>query len=48
MADPKGFLNHGREVARTRPVEERVKGSTRSTLPGLAVSRSSPSRPAVA
>ncbi|HET7388030.1 MAG TPA: glutamate synthase subunit beta [Nocardioidaceae bacterium] len=24
MADPKGFLNHGREVAQRRPVEERV------------------------
>jgi glutamate synthase (NADPH/NADH) small chain len=24
MADPKGFLNHGREVAERRPVEERV------------------------
>ena len=25
MADPKGFLKHGREVAARRPVEERVK-----------------------
>jgi glutamate synthase (NADPH) small chain len=25
MADPKGFLKHGREVATRRPVEERVK-----------------------
>jgi glutamate synthase (NADPH/NADH) small chain len=25
MADPKGFLNHGREVAERRPVEERVQ-----------------------
>jgi len=25
MADPKGFLKHGREVASRRPVEERVK-----------------------
>src|SRR3712207_9256095 len=24
MADPRGFLKHGREVARRRPVEERV------------------------
>ncbi|MCW2753996.1 MAG: glutamate synthase subunit beta [Marmoricola sp.] len=24
MADPKGFLNHGREVAARRPIEERV------------------------
>jgi glutamate synthase (NADPH/NADH) small chain len=24
MADPKGFLNHGREVAERRPVEERI------------------------
>jgi glutamate synthase (NADPH/NADH) small chain len=24
MADPKGFLNHGREVAERRPVDERV------------------------
>ena len=25
MADPKGFLKHGREVATRRPVEERVE-----------------------
>jgi len=25
MADPKGFLNHGREVAERRPVDERVR-----------------------
>ena len=25
MADPKGFLNHGREVAERRPVDERVQ-----------------------
>ena len=25
MADPKGFLKHGREVAERRPVEERVQ-----------------------
>jgi glutamate synthase (NADPH/NADH) small chain len=41
MADPKGFLRHGREVAPRRPVEERVKdwnevypeGAGRSLLP---------------
>jgi len=41
MADPKGFLNHGREVADRRPVEERVQdwnevypgGPGRSLLP---------------
>ena len=25
MADPKGFLNHGREVAKSRPVDVRLK-----------------------
>lgn len=34
MADPKGFLNHGREVARTRPVEERVKDWNEVYVPG--------------
>ncbi|MFD9070313.1 glutamate synthase subunit beta [Streptomyces lasiicapitis] len=34
MADPKGFLNHGREVAETRPVGERVRDWTASTVPG--------------
>ncbi|HET9860809.1 MAG TPA: glutamate synthase subunit beta [Nocardioidaceae bacterium] len=41
MADPKGFLKHGREVAARRPVEERVQdwnevypsGAGRSLLP---------------
>jgi glutamate synthase (NADPH/NADH) small chain len=41
MADPKGFLKHGREVATRRPVEERVKdwnevypdGAGRTLLP---------------
>ncbi len=41
MADPKGFLKHGREVAERRPVEERVQdweevypgGAGRSLLP---------------
>ena len=41
MADPKGFLKHGREVASRRPVDERVKdwqevypeGAGRSLLP---------------
>ena len=34
MADPKGFLNHGREVAKTRPVEERVKDWNEVYVPG--------------
>jgi glutamate synthase (NADPH/NADH) small chain len=34
MADPKGFLNHGREVARTRPVGERVKDWNEVYVPG--------------
>lgn len=34
MADPKGFLNHGREVTRTRPVEERVKDWREVYVPG--------------
>ncbi len=34
MADPKGFLTHGREVARTRPVEERVKDWNEVYVPG--------------
>src|SRR6476646_6263614 len=34
MADPKGFLNHGREVARTRPVAERVKDWNEVYVPG--------------
>lgn len=34
MADPKGFLNHGREVARTRPVDERVKDWNEVYVPG--------------
>ena len=29
MADPKGFLKTGREVATRRPVDERVKGVQR-------------------
>src|SRR3712207_9527411 len=41
MADPRGFLKHGREVAQRRPVEERVHdwrevypdGAGRSLLP---------------
>jgi glutamate synthase (NADPH/NADH) small chain len=34
MADPKGFLNHGREVARSRPVEERLKDWNEVYVPG--------------
>jgi glutamate synthase (NADPH) small chain len=34
MADPKGFLTTGREVARTRPVEERVKDWNEVYVPG--------------
>jgi glutamate synthase (NADPH/NADH) small chain len=34
MADPKGFLNHGREVARSRPVEERKKDWNEVYVPG--------------
>ncbi|MEU6733037.1 glutamate synthase subunit beta [Streptomyces physcomitrii] len=34
MADPKGFLNHGREVAESRPVEERVKDWNEVYVPG--------------
>ncbi|TXC94386.1 glutamate synthase subunit beta [Streptomyces sp. ISID311] len=34
MADPKGFLNHEREVAKTRPVEERVKDWNEVYQPG--------------
>ncbi|WP_228977879.1 glutamate synthase subunit beta [Streptomyces sp. DH12] len=34
MADPKGFLNTGREGARTRPVEERVKDWNEVYVPG--------------
>ncbi|MEU8570106.1 glutamate synthase subunit beta [Streptomyces pathocidini] len=34
MADPKGFLTHGREVARTRPVDERVKDWKEVYVPG--------------
>src|ERR671931_936562 len=34
MADPKGFLTHGREVAETRPVEERVKDWNEVYRPG--------------
>src|ERR687886_747751 len=34
MADPKGFLNHGREVAKSRPVEERVKDWNEVYVPG--------------
>ncbi|MEU5428676.1 glutamate synthase subunit beta [Streptomyces olivoreticuli] len=34
MADPKGFLTTGREVARTRPVGERVKDWTEVYVPG--------------
>src|SRR5512147_1444024 len=34
MADPKGFLNHGREVARTRPVAERVRDWNEVHVPG--------------
>jgi len=33
MADPKGFLNHGREVAERRPVDERV-GDWNEVYPG--------------
>ncbi|HEU4568793.1 MAG TPA: glutamate synthase subunit beta [Marmoricola sp.] len=33
MADPRGFLEHGREVAERRPVEERV-GDWREVYPG--------------
>lgn len=34
MADPKGFLNHGREVAKTRPVGERVRDWNEVYVPG--------------
>ena len=34
MADPKGFLNHGREVAASRPVEERRKDWNEVYVPG--------------
>ena len=34
MADPKGFLTTGREVAETRPVEERVKDWNEVYVPG--------------
>ncbi|WP_320784629.1 glutamate synthase subunit beta [Streptomyces sp. CRN 30] len=34
MADPKGFLNHGREVAQSRPVDERVKDWNEVYVPG--------------
>ncbi|MCZ1010498.1 glutamate synthase subunit beta [Streptomyces lydicus] len=34
MADPKGFLNHEREIAKTRPVEERVKDWNEVYQPG--------------
>ncbi|MEU7434231.1 glutamate synthase subunit beta [Streptomyces sioyaensis] len=34
MADPKGFLNHEREVAKTRPVHERVKDWNEVYQPG--------------
>ncbi|MFE0875634.1 glutamate synthase subunit beta [Streptomyces smyrnaeus] len=34
MADPKGFLNTDREVAETRPVEERVKDWNEVYVPG--------------
>ncbi|GAA3366328.1 hypothetical protein GCM10017744_072700 [Streptomyces antimycoticus] len=34
MADPKGFLTTGREVAQTRPVDERVKDWNEVYVPG--------------
>ncbi|WP_320776269.1 glutamate synthase subunit beta [Streptomyces sp. CRN 30] len=34
MADPKGFLNHGREVATSRPVTERVQDWNEVYVPG--------------
>ncbi|MFJ8181979.1 glutamate synthase subunit beta [Streptomyces sp. NPDC096105] len=34
MADPKGFLNHGREVAASRPAEERTKDWNEVYVPG--------------
>ncbi|GAA1003681.1 glutamate synthase [Streptomyces sp. F-3] len=34
MADPKGFLKHGREVAAARPVPERVKDWKEIPVPG--------------
>ena len=34
MADPKGFLTTGREVAETRPVDERVKDWNEVYVPG--------------
>ncbi|CAM5481113.1 glutamate synthase subunit beta [Streptomyces diastaticus] len=34
MADPKGFLTTGREVARSRPVEERVRDFKEVHVPG--------------
>ena len=50
MADPKGFLKHGREVAARRPVDERVQ-DWNEVYPegaGRRCCRSSPSRRAVA
>ncbi|MCN9239732.1 glutamate synthase subunit beta [Streptomyces sp. RY43-2] len=35
MADPKGFLTHGREVAASRPVDERVKDWNEVYAPGF-------------
>src|SRR4051812_2233586 len=34
MADPKGFLNHGREVAKSRPVDVRLKDWNEVYVPG--------------
>ncbi len=34
MADPKGFLTTGREVAETRPVAERVRDWNEVYVPG--------------
>src|SRR5882724_12474218 len=34
MADPKGFLNHGREVAKSRPVDVRLKDWSEVYVPG--------------
>ena len=50
MADPKGFLKHGREVAERRPVDERVQdwNEVYPAAPAARCCRSSASRPAAA
>ena len=48
MADPKGFLDHGRELAERRPVAERVRDWNEVYRAGARCCRSSASRPAAA